>query len=312
MSRIIPVFALLMLTCIACAPDLAAQSAPFGMPGGRPPASAPPGGIATWLLSQQAEFHRALSSGMRQVATNPSALWGLIALAFSYGVLHAIGPGHGKAVIASYLVANETSLKRGVMLAFGAAFVQAIVALLVVITVSWLMQGTARTIEATTRIIEQIGFTIILAMGLSILWRKLRALRSGPHNTASCAVPDCGHDHGLNPDLHGASTPRDLILTAIGAGIRPCAGAIIVLVFALTQGLLWAGAIAVSAMAIGTAIGTSIFALLAVKAKQLALSLAAGRTGWASRAILVLEALAGFVLAMLGLALLIGAMETGA
>lgn len=300
-----------LIACLACMvllePSLAlAQTNPFGPAGGRPPPQA--NGLGAWLLMQQAEFHRAMTGAMRQVAQSPGAIFSLIGLAFAYGVFHAIGPGHGKAIITSYLIANEAALKRGIALSFGAALTQALVALGVVLIVAVMMGGTARTMDDTVNWIEKIGFAIILAMGLSIVWRKTRALFST--HPATCA-PDCGHDHGLDAVALTQTRPRDLILTAIGAGIRPCAGAIILLVFALTQKLFWAGAFAVFAMAIGTAIGTSVFALLAVKAKQLALRVASGRATWASRALLAMEALAGLALTLFGLALLIGAMDSG-
>lgn len=284
-----------------------AQTNPFGPPGGRT-ATPQPSGLGTWLLMQQAEFHRAMTGTMRQVTQSPGAIFSLVGLAFTYGVFHAIGPGHGKAVITSYLIANEAALKRGIALSFGAALTQAVVAFGVVLIVAMMMGGTARTMDNTVNWIEKIGFAIILAMGLSIVMRKMRALFST--QPAACA-PGCGHDHGFDVVALTQTRPRDLVFTAIGAGIRPCAGAIILLVFALTQKLFWAGAFAVFAMAIGTAIGTSVFALLAVKAKQLALGLASGRTIWASRVLLVFEALAGLALALFGLALLLGAMDSG-
>lgn len=295
----------------------AAQGNPFGAPGPRLPRQEATG-IAGWLLMQQAEFHRALTLGMRKVASEPAALIGLMGLAFSYGVLHAVGPGHGKAVIASYLVANETAMKRGIALAFGAAAVQALIALAVVAIVAAALGGTARQMDATVLYVEKIGFSIILGMGLWVLWRKGRlllprpALASAAGGAAICADgPDCGHDHGLDARQIVKASPRELALTAIGAGIRPCAGAIILLVLALSQGLFWAGALSVTAMAIGTAIGTSLFAVLAVKAKVLALRLASGRGGLLRHATLVVEMLAGLVLALLGAALLFGAMQGG-
>ncbi len=290
-------------------PALAQQPSPFGtrLPGGAPPV--PASGIGAWLLQQQAAFHKAMTTAIGAVETSPSALWGLIGLAFAYGVLHAIGPGHGKAVIASYLVANERALKRGVALSFGAAAVQAIIAIGIVGIVAGVMSGTAAAMNRTAALVEQGGFLIIVAMGLWIVWRKARALLF-PASAIGCE-PDCGHDHGGDPAMLAAASPRELILTAIGAGIRPCAGAIILLTFALTKGLFVAGALSVAAMAIGTAIGTSVFALLAVKAKVIAINLISGGGQRWRRLGLAIELVAGMLLAALGAALLMGAMTSG-
>lgn len=283
---------------------------PFGTGGA---SVAPPStGLVAWLLEQQAAFHKALTLTIGAVDSDPAAMGTLISLAFAYGVLHAVGPGHGKAVIASYLVANENALKRGIGLAFGAAFVQAAIALAVVGIVAGLMQGTAAMMTRTVDLVEKAGFLIILGMGLWIIWRKARALLAPPAmiDDADCG-PDCGHDHGVDPRrLAGAGT-RELVLIAIGAGIRPCTGAIILLVFALTKGLFLAGALSVAAMAIGTAIGTSAFAVLAVKAKVFALNLISGGTSRLRRLALGLELTAGLALATLGAALLVGVMGSG-
>ena len=299
-----------LLFALATTNALAQQANPFGtrIPG--TPAPEPASGIAAWFLQQQAAFHKALTAAIGVVESSPSALWSLVGLAFAYGVLHAVGPGHGKAVIASYLVANESAMKRGIGLAFGAAFVQAAIAIGVVGIVAGLMSGTAATMTRTVDLVEKGGFLIIVAMGLWISFRKARALFS-PASAAAACEPDCGHDHGGDPHLLAKASTRELVLTAIGAGIRPCTGAIILLVFALTKGLFLAGALSVAAMAVGTALGTSLFAFLAVKAKVIALNMISGGTGTLNRLALVVELLAGLALAAFGIALLLGQMAAG-
>jgi len=299
-----------LLFALAATGALAQQANPFGPRVPSAPAPEPVSGIAAWFLQQQATFHKALTAAISAVETSPSALSGLVGLAFAYGVLHAVGPGHGKAVIASYLVANESAMKRGIGLAFGAAFVQAAIAIGVVGLVAGLMSGTAATMTRTVDLVEKGGFLIIVAMGFWIVVRKARALFASDGGTVACA-PDCGHDHGGDPRQLVRASTRELVLTAIGAGIRPCTGAIILLVFALTKGLFLAGALSVAAMAVGTALGTSLFALIAVKAKVMALNMISGGTGTLRGLALVVEMLAGLALAAFGIALLMGAMSSG-
>ena len=100
-----------------------AQTSPFGAP-----RSAPPDGIVGWLLAKQSEFYRGLSAQIRAAKADGSAVWSLLALSFAYGVFHAAGPGHGKAVISSYVVANGETWRRGVALSFASAILQALVA----------------------------------------------------------------------------------------------------------------------------------------------------------------------------------------
>lgn len=299
-----PVKRLPLALALLLVPALAFAQSPFGpRPGMAPPAAS--GGITRWLLQQQAEFHTALTKAIAAVATDTSALFTLLGLAFAYGVVHAVGPGHGKAVIAAYLVSSERAAKRGIALAFAAAAVQALIALALVGIVAALMGGTAAQMESTGYWVGQAGYALIAALGLYVVWRKTRALIGAA--PADCA-PDCGHDHGPAPE--GASW-RQMALIALGAGIRPCTGAIILLVFALSKGLYGAGIAAVTVMALGTALGTSFFAVLAVKAKTLSLSLISGRGQMLTKLVLALEALAGLALAALGAALFLGAMASG-
>jgi ABC-type nickel/cobalt efflux system permease component RcnA len=165
-----------------------AQASPFGIPGPRP--AEPPaasGGIGTWLLMQQAEFHRALTRALGTLRESQTGIPTLFGIAFAYGVVHAVGPGHGKAVIASYIVANEATLRRGILLSFAAAGVQALVGLAAVGIIILALGGTARNMEGALLWIERIGFLLIALVGLSILWRRLRLMFA-----STTSDPHCG------------------------------------------------------------------------------------------------------------------------
>ena len=113
----ISVCVLLLALCLADA--ALAQGMSFGPR--QPTSLSPSTGLVGWIFSQQAAFYRSLSSLIRTSKTNGSAVWGLLGLSFLYGIFHAAGPGHGKAVISSYLVANDETWRRGVVLSFASA-----------------------------------------------------------------------------------------------------------------------------------------------------------------------------------------------
>jgi hypothetical protein len=108
-----------------------AQGGPFGMPRSQSPA-VPVGGVLGWIFAKQAEFYRQFSGLIRAAKADGSAAWSLLALSFAYGIFHAAGPGHGKAVISSYLIANEQTWRRGLVLSFASALLQALVAIMLV------------------------------------------------------------------------------------------------------------------------------------------------------------------------------------
>ena len=111
---------------------------PFGGP--RPSGAEPQvGGIVGWLLTKQSEFYREMSSTIRAAKSDGSAVWTLLAISFAYGIFHAAGPGHGKAVISSYLVANQETARRGIVLSFASALMQSLVAVAIVAICAWLL-----------------------------------------------------------------------------------------------------------------------------------------------------------------------------
>jgi nickel/cobalt exporter len=339
-------FLILLAAAAACLAALGAldaalaQGGPFGAP--RAPAAPPPDGIVGWLLAKQAEFYRLLSGTIRAAKSDGSAVGVLMGLSFAYGVFHAAGPGHGKAVISSYLVANDETWRRGVALSFASAILQALVAIAVVGIAAVLLGATAKTMSDTVRWIEIVSYALIAAMGARLLWvkgggfvREYRAMRAPKSVGAAATAHHHGHghahDHGHRDHDHGdhhhghddhaghshGPTPDQLAgpggwkrgLTAIVAvGLRPCSGAILVLVFALAQGIFWAGVAATFVMGLGTAITVAAIATLTVGATAFAARLAATRSGYGALALRGIEVGAAAVILAFGIALLAGYM----
>jgi nickel/cobalt exporter len=348
--------------------DAFAQN-PFGAP--RAPVPPPgPDGIAGWLLAKQAEFYKLLSGTIRQAKTDGNAVWLLMGISFAYGIFHAAGPGHGKAVISSYLVANQETWKRGITLSFASALVQALVAVVVVGVAAVLLNATAKSMNNAVWWIEIASYLLIAAMGARLLWTKGRAFLSewrllhAPKSAGAAATmahdhthhdhadhghahhdhhhdhahdhhdhahdhhdhghaqpahgepghvhdEHCGHSHGPTPDQLAGPGGWTRGLTAIFAvGLRPCSGAILVLVFALAQGIFWAGVAATFVMGLGTAITVAAIASVTVFATGVATRLAATRTGYGSLALRGVEVAAAAVVLIFGLALLAGYMAS--
>ena len=310
-----------------------AQGSPFGVGA---PKSAPPPPLDRHCRLDHGQAGRVLQRPLRRDPRRQdrrSALWVLFGLSFAYGVFHAAGPGHGKAVISSYVVANRETWWRGVVLSFASAMVQAPVAVAVVGIAAVLLNATAATMKTTVYWIEVVSYLLIIAIGLRLVWAKGRAAicdvarhsqaedrRRRRHARPSARPPcititrtmitptmimatrtitprsrpcaqritttpimrmattththdhaHCDHDHGSAWSHAHAPEPSELAgpggwkrgLTAIVAvGLRPCSGAILVLVFTLAQGLFWAGVVATFVMGLGTAITVATIATL--------------------------------------------------
>ncbi|MGA9091634.1 MAG: nickel/cobalt transporter [Bradyrhizobium sp.] len=264
------------------------------------------GGIVGWLLSKQSEFYREISSTIRAAKSDGQAVWMLLGISFAYGIFHAAGPGHGKAVISSYLVANQETVRRGIVLSFASALMQSLVAVMIVAVCAVLLNATARTMCGAERVIEIASYALIAAFGARLVWTKgggfIRALQ-GPRPALAMAAAahhpghdhhhghdhdhhdhdhdeHCGHSHGPVPgELAGPGGWRRGFGAIFAVGLRPCSGAILVLVFALAQGLFWAGVAATFVMGLGTAITVAAIAVIAVSAKDLARRLSGAKEG---------------------------------
>jgi ABC-type nickel/cobalt efflux system permease component RcnA len=331
-----------VLTCVAmlvlaATIDAASHAAlaqnPFGAP--RPAPDAQVGGIVGRLLAKQSEFYREMSATIRAAKSDGSAVWTLLAISFAYGIFHAAGPGHGKAVISSYLVANGETAKRGIALSFASALMQSLVAVLIVGICAWLLNATAKTMCGAERAIEIASYALIAAFGARLVWTKgggfFRALQTQQPAPAMAAAAHhhdhdhhhhhhahahdhehvhdehCGHSHGPVPsELAGPGGWRRGFGAIFAVGIRPCSGAILVLVFALAQGLFWAGVAATFVMGLGTAITVAAIAVIAVSAKDLARRLSAGREGGGALVMRGIEFGAAGLVLLLGAGLLAG------
>ena len=330
----------------------AALAQPFGIARGS--GGGEVGGFAGWILHQQADFYRMMSGAIRAAKADGSAAWTLLGMSFAYGIFHAAGPGHGKAVISSYLVANDETWKRGIVLSFASAILQAFTAIAVVGILAVLLGATAKVMGDTVRVIEIVSYALIVFIGLRLLWVKGRAFlklllpAKAEHAHHDHAHHDhgpdhhaCSHDHGHAHDHshdhahahhghdhnhdHGdeahawghahAPEPNELAgkhwwkrgLTAIVAvGLRPCSGAIIVLVFALAQGLFWIGVASTFAMGLGTAITVAGIATIAVGARGVAARWAKAKPGTGMLVLRGLETGAALVIVAFGALLLTG------
>ncbi|HWT30348.1 MAG TPA: DUF1007 family protein, partial [Propylenella sp.] len=280
-----------------------------------PSAAAASGGVAGVIAALQARFNRDVTAALKGIKGDGGAFWWLGGMSFLYGIVHAAGPGHGKVVISSYLVANEQRVRRGVAIAFLSALVQALVAIGIVGVMALLLNMTSMAMTETAKLFEIGSFALVAALGLYLLARKGRqawaAIQGGEH-----AHAHHGHHHGSACGCHHHALPLSIQPGASGAaaavvsvGMRPCTGALVVLVFALAQGIFWAGIASTFLMALGTAITVAVLAVLAVGAKDLAARFVQGNGRRSGQIMLGLELLAAVLITAMGIVLLAGSLQ---
>ena len=248
------------------------------------------GRFTGWILDKQAEFYRMLSGAIRAAKADGSAAWALMGISFAYGIFHAAGPGHGKAVISSYLVANDETWRRGIALSFASAILQAFTAIAIVGIAAVLLGATAHVMGNAVRVDRDgelradhpdrpaavmgegprlpASAAAAARMSITITPMTIDHARSRPRRMITATRHDHAHDHDHDDEAHAwghahAPEPSELkgphwlrrgLSAIVAVGLRPCSGAIIVLVFALAQGLFWIGVASTFVMGLGTAI----------------------------------------------------------
>lgn len=254
--------------------------------------SAEPGLVSRLIASiidAQRKFHRRLANALTEIRNEgaTAAAWTLIVTSFLYGVFHAAGPGHGKAILTAYLATHRQRMLRGILLSAAAAAVQGIVAILLVFGLTYVAGWAARDTQSAVRWAEQFSFALVTALGAYLLYRAALGLRralagaaSGhshaghrpqahPHAHHGHGHDHCGHAHMPTPDqMDAARDLRTMLGIVLSIGIRPCSGAVLVLAVANVFGIPWAGIAAVFAMSLGTAIAVATLALAVLTARH--------------------------------------------
>ena len=231
--------------------------------------------LARLSADYQRQIQRTLSTALQDIRAGRGsvALWTLVAVCFGYGVVHTLGPGHGKAVVVAYFLdsTKPRAWIEGVFAGSWIAFTHTLAALLLAGALKLFFGAGLFGALREVRNVEILSYTLILLIGF---WRLWSGLTGRLHEHAHGDHHDHNHDHDHDHDHdrhHHAPARRTvagwLLLTA--AGIAPCAGALIVVLLSLALGVAWAGVIGVIAIALGMAITLSAIGMASMVAHRL-------------------------------------------
>lgn len=251
----------------------------------------------------QREVNIQMSTLLKAVAENPTKAGGtLLLFSFVYGVLHALGPGHGKVVITTWLATHPSKLKPAIGLTLASSLLQGLVAILLVVVVLSLLALPARQLHLSGYWLEKGSYLLVGVLGLLLCWRALKRLRQllqaprfrafTPHHVHhdNCG---CGHQHlPTQSQLQNGGDWRARLVIVLSMGMRPCSGAIMVLLFSKVIGVFAWGVASALAMAAGTSLTISGLALLVHGFRQLAVKISGKRApvlwrqiGWTTLAL---------------------------
>lgn len=280
-------------------------------------------GVTGVVQSAQRAAQERLAGAIRALRSGePGALLAFWGLCLGYGVLHASGPGHGKLVIGGYGLARRVPVLRLAGLALVASLAQALVAVALVYALLAVLGLTRVAVEGVAeRWISPVGHAMIAGLGLWLVWRGVRGLagqgdghhdhehhsHAEGHHDDHEHGPHCTHAHGPTlAEVESLGGWRDAAALVAGIALRPCSGALFVLIITFQLGIALAGVVGALVMGLGTALVTVLAAVLSVWAREGALSgLGLGRF---AKALPVLEVGIGAIIALVALGLLIGSL----
>ena len=249
-------------------------------------------GASYQLLGWQRDLHRSLTLAITELSRTPTmATWvSLLGISFAYGVFHAAGPGHGKAVLATYLATHGGAVKRALGLSFAASLLQGVTAIALVVVLVYGLGWITRQAMGSVAWVEQASFLLVAALGAWLCWRAVKQLRRAYQLERAAHSHSPGHEHNPNHE-HSQSHDhrhccggahhiepqqvldwRTAMMTVGAIGMRPCSGAVLMLGAASLLGQFEVGVASVVAMSIGTGITVSALALASIFAR-----------GWAQR-----------------------------
>lgn len=273
----------------------------------------PMGGMADvtrWAAVGQRDAQNALAGALRAVRAGDAGAWALLlGLCFAYGFFHAAGPGHGKLVIGGYGVARRVSALRLGALAIASSLAQAATAVLLVYSGVWILgMGREALTGAAETLFAPLSYGAIALVGVWLLLRGIKRFRTvrhvGHEKDAHGNCHTCGHKHAPTPeDVNDITTWRDAVVLIGAIAIRPCTGALFVLILTWQMGIAAAGIAGAFAMGLGTASVTLAVAFAATFLREGTLAQMQGTT--ALRAMAVLEMLAGAVVTTLAVQILL-------
>lgn len=254
--------------------------------------------VMGWVRTVQKELTVKLNGFGMDIQADPlgSALWMFLALSFLYGIVHAVGPGHGKTVVCSYFLSNPGSFFSGALMGNVITFVH-MGSAAVAVGAAYLIFSTGMGgFAEASRALQPASYALLTLMGLFLTAKAIRDIVRG----RSLVEPSCpAHD----VDADSPAQIRRVLAVSFVTGLIPCPGAAVILAFSIGQNILWAGIGAIVAMAMGMGLTTTLFAWGAVAARTVTLK-STGKNArlfnWISGALSVCGAIA---IALFGAAL---------
>lgn len=231
-------------------------------------APGPPNPFLAKIVFWQQQLHHKMAVLTRQAKETGSIrpFLFLILIAFAYGVLHAAGPGHGKAIATSYLISHGNSLGRGILVGNLIAFFHGISGVGLVLVLYFILEkSVSGPMESVIRTVQLVSYSLIALLGAGLLVRSLFLWRRRRR------------DNRLEENDFTEKLKRYPLAMTLAVGIVPCPGVVLVLLFCISLNALPLGLLLVFCLTLGMAVTISAVGVVVIAGKNLTFKAVNGR-----------------------------------
>lgn len=210
------------------------------------------------IISWQAQIRQKAGMYAREIRENPwgRAFWSYLSLAFAYGVIHALGPGHGKVFVSTYFLSRKANIRHGILMGGLMSFMHVLSAVILVFLFYFVLKaGGLGSVDEAGKHLQRISAGLITFVGLFLTWKSLKAIIHEQSDECGCCSPQ--------------SDKKGILSLCLAVGLVPCPGAALILFFSITLNILPAGLMAMLFLASGLAITTIGFALASLFARNI-------------------------------------------
>ncbi|MBN1596156.1 hypothetical protein JW933_09545 [candidate division FCPU426 bacterium] len=230
--------------------------------------------VNTWfrpivLFSQrhQKVFRKKLAAFARQMKEKPygRSLWLFLCFSFLYGIFHAIGPGHGKSIVAAYFLNRPGHLGHGFLMGNLLTFIHVLSAVAIILCLWFVLKVSGlTTFHALGGRIATLSAGLLTGVGVYLLWKSISEYWAWKQE-------DEFNGNTQRTDL------KSLFLTSLVTGLVPCPGAALILSYAIINNVLVQGLLAMVAVAAGMGMTTSGIAFLVIVSRHTAVKVFSGQ-----------------------------------
>ena len=222
--------------------------------------------IYTVIAEEQKVLREKLTAAISAMKSGDwGAIWKFLLICLVYGMLHALGPGHGKSIVVGYFIARRGRWRQGVALGAGITVTHTMSAVLLLLILYAIFKATVFTAFETGRIgIERASYALIMLTGVLLVVLAIRDVFKSHKGCGCCARMESAEGAVAESKLPPIARWREILGVAAVTGIVPCPAVALIVLFCLLNSMVALSLLGALVICIGMTITNVAFGIAAV------------------------------------------------